>query len=240
MSDTIRLAIVGDYRADAVAHQAILPAIELAAAHLNVKVNGNWISTPDLGDLADIKQSDAVWVVPGSPYKNDKGVFAAIRWARENRLPFLGSCGGFQYAIVEYARNVLGWRDAAHAETDQAGRMVIMPLSCSLIEQHGEVVFTPGSRIAKAYNQLTADEGYHCSFGVNPDFISALVGKNLRMTSHDHAGDVRGMELIDHPFFVATLFQSERAALTGRLSPLVVEWIRTAARGHHTVAAHIH
>lgn len=230
MSDVLRLALVGDYRADILAHQAILPAIELAAAHLNVKVDCRWIATPELGELDDIKQSDAVWVVPGSPYKNDAGVFATIRWARENRLPFLGSCGGFQYTVIEYARNVLGWDDAAHAETDQAGRMVITPLNCSLIEQHGEVVFTPGSRIALAYNQLNADEGYHCSFGVNPDFITALAGKNLRMTSHDHAGDVRAVELTDHPFFVATLFQSERAALTGRLSPLVVEWIRTAAR----------
>jgi len=229
MPNVLRLALVGDYRADAVAHQAIPPAVALAAAHLNLTVDVNWIPTAELGDLAAIKRSDAVWVVPGSPYQNDVGVFAAIRWAREHRLPFLGSCGGFQYAVIEYARNVLGWRDAAHAETEHAGRLVITPLSCSLIEQHGEVVFTPGSRIALAYNQLRSEEGYHCSFGVNPDFIAALVGQNLRVTSHDQAGDVRAVELTDHPFFVATLFQSERAALQGRLSPLVVEWLRTAA-----------
>jgi len=229
MLTALRLALVGDYRADAVAHQAIPSAIKLAAAHLNLTVDCHWIPTIELGELAAIKHSDAVWVVPGGPYQNDAGVFATLRWARENRVPFLGSCGGFQYAVIEYARNVLGWHDAAHAETDQAGRMVITPLSCSLIEQHGEVFFTPGSRIALAYNQLKSDEGYHCSFGVNPDFIAALEGKNLRITSHDQAGDVRAVELTDHPFFVATLFQSERAALQGRLSPLVVEWLRTAA-----------
>ncbi len=230
MSNALRLALVGDYRADAVAHQAIPPAIELAAAHLDVNVDYHWIPTAELGELAAIKQSGAVWVVPGSPYQNDAGVFATIRWARENQVPFLGSCGGFQYAVIEYARHVLGWCDAAHAETERAGRMVITPLSCSLIEQYGDVFFTPGSRIARAYNQLSSDEGYHCSFGVNPEFIAALAGQNLRITSHDRTGDVRAVELTDHPFFVATLFQSERAALQGRLSPLVVEWIRAAAR----------
>lgn len=86
-------------------------------------------------DLPETLQNfDAIWVVPGSPYRYDDGAFMAIRHARENDVPFLGSCGGFQYAIVEYARNVMGWHDAGHAETDSGGRLVIAPLSCSLVE----------------------------------------------------------------------------------------------------------
>lgn len=64
-----------------------------------------------------------------------EGALIAIRYARENSIPFLGTCGGFQHAILEYARNVLGWSDAAHAETDTTGRMVIAPLTCSLVEK---------------------------------------------------------------------------------------------------------
>lgn len=87
-------------------------------------------------DLPNILQDfDAIWVVPGSPYRYDDGAFMAIRHARENDVPFLGSCGGFQYAIIEYARNVMGWHDAGHAETDSGGRLVIAPLSCSLVEK---------------------------------------------------------------------------------------------------------
>ncbi|HAK35330.1 MAG TPA: hypothetical protein DCM44_12255 [Pantoea sp.] len=231
MAALVNLALVGDYRASAVAHQAIPLAIDRAAAHLGVAVSFRWLSTDQLGDLGAVKESDAIWVVPGSPYKNDEAVFETIRWAREQQHPFLGSCGGFQYAVIEYARNVLGWQDANHAETDEGGRMVIAPLSCSLVEQRGEVRFAPGSRIAEAYGAQSSDEGYHCNFGVNPAFSEALEGENLRITSWDAAGDVRGIELTDHPFFVATLFQSERAALQGKVSPLAIAWLQAALAG---------
>ncbi|WP_343553598.1 CTP synthase [Pantoea sp.] len=227
MTQSIRVALIGDYRANAVAHQAIPPAVQLAAKTLSLTVNADWIATPELDQL-NLADYDAIWLVPGSPYLNDEGVFAAIRWARESGKPFLGSCGGFQYAIVEYARNVLGWEDAGHAETDSGGRWVIAPLACSLVEQRGTVTFQPKSRIAQAYGALESDEGYHCNFGVNPEFSTALATQNLQITSWDLEGDVRGIELSDHPFFVATLFQSERAALQNRLSPLVVAWLQAA------------
>jgi len=228
MSSPLRLSLVGEYRAEAVAHQAIPLAIERAAHWLNITVEANWIATDQLGKTDALQQSDAIWVVPGSPYHNDEGVYGTIRWAREIGKPFLGSCGGFQYAVIEYARNALGWHDAAHAETDRGGRSVIAPLSCSLVEQRGGVIFAPGSRIADAYGALNSDEGYHCNFGVNPEFSAALGEKTLRITAWDDAGDVRGVELPEHPFFVATLFQSERAALQEKNSPLVNAWMEAA------------
>ncbi|MBK5017624.1 CTP synthase [Pantoea sp. S62] len=227
MPSPLRLSLAGDYRADAVAHQAIPLAIERAARWLNITVEAEWIASEKIAE-SDLRRSDAVWVVPGSPYHNDEAVFDTIRWARESGKPFLGSCGGFQYAVIEYARNVLGWHDASHAETDTGGRMVIAPLSCSLVEQRGAVRFEPGSRIAAAYGTLDSDEGYHCNFGVNPEFSAALGDNTLRITARDDAGDVRGVELPDHPFFVATLFQSERAALQEKDSPLVIAWMQAA------------
>lgn len=231
MSSPLRLSLAGDYRADAVAHQAIPLAIERAARWLNIAVEAEWVASEKLAE-SDLRRSDAVWVVPGSPYHNDEAVFDTIRWARENGKPFLGSCGGFQYAVIEYARNVLGWHDASHAETDTGGRMVIAPLSCSLVEQRGAVRFEPGSGIATAYGMLESDEGYHCNFGVNPEFSAALGDNTLRITAWDEAGDVRGVELPDHPFFVATLFQSERAALQEKESPLVIAWMQAALAQH--------
>ncbi|MDE8555097.1 CTP synthase C-terminal region-related (seleno)protein [Pantoea vagans] len=227
MSSPLQLSLAGDYRADAVAHQAIPLAIERAARWLNITVEAQWIASEKLAE-SDLRRSDAVWVVPGSPYHNDEAIFDTIRWARESGKPFLGSCGGFQYAVIEYARNVLGWHDASHAETDAGGRRVIAPLSCSLVEQRGAVRFEPGSRIAAAYGTLDSDEGYHCNFGVNPEFSAALGDNTLRITAWDDAGDVRGVELPDHPFFVATLFQSERAALQEKESQLVVAWMQAA------------
>lgn len=229
MSAAIRLALVGDYRPNAVAHQAIPLAIPLALSQLDIAATWDWLPTSSIHHTDALAGYDAIWLVPGSPYQHDAGAFTAITWAREQQIPFLGSCGGFQYALVEYARNVMGWHDAGHAETDSAGRMVITPLACSLVEKTGDVILTPGSRIAEAYGTLTTHEGYHCNFGVNPEFIAALSAFPLRISAHDGAGDVRAIELPDHRFFIATLFQSERLALRQAISPLVLAWINAAA-----------
>lgn len=137
MKTHVRIALVGDYKPQAVSHQAIPVALQLTAAHLNVDIQSHWLPTETLTDTSVLQDYDAIWVVPGSPYNHDDGVFMTIRHAREQNIPFLGSCGGFQYAIVEYARNVMGWHDAGHAETDTGGRLVIAPLSCSLVEKAG-------------------------------------------------------------------------------------------------------
>ncbi len=164
-----------------------------------------------------------------SPYKNAQGAFTAIRYARENGVPFLGTCGGFQHALIEYARNVMGWDDAAHAETDSAGRMVVTPLACSLVEQTGTIELRHNTLIARAYGKDAIDEGYHCNYGVSPAFAAELDKTDLRVTGWDEEGEVRAVELITHPFFVATLFQHERAALSGRPAPLVHALLRIAS-----------
>ncbi|MCX6922759.1 MAG: hypothetical protein NT154_06030, partial [Verrucomicrobia bacterium] len=171
-----------------------------------------------------------LWCVPASPYHSMDGALLAIRHARESCVPFLGTCGGFQHAVIECARNVLGWADAEHAETvPSAARAVISLLECSLVETSGVVRFFPGSRIAAAYGVSEATERYRCRYGLNPEFRSVLFAGPLRATAEDENGEVRAMELESHPFFVATLFQPERAAFAGRPPPLVVALVRACA-----------
>jgi len=229
LKSTLRIALVGDYNHDTVAHQAIPLAIDDAAAVLEVTADYDWLATQEIASFEDLVGYDAIWVVPGSPYKNARGAFIAIQYARENAVPFLGTCGGFQHGVIEYARNVLGWGDAAHAETDRAGRMVISELSCALVEQTGAVELRPHTLIARAYGKETIDEGYHCSYGVSPEFAQELERGDLRVTGWDEEGEVRAVELVTHPFFVATLFQHERNALAGRPVPLVQAMLRAAA-----------
>ena len=131
---TLRIALVGDYNPDVIAHQAIPLAIDDAAAVLDLTADYDWLATTELTSPEDLVGYDAIWLVPASPYKNTAAAFIAARYARENSIPFLGTCGGFQHALIEYARNVLGWHDAAHAETDTEGTMVIAPLTCSSLK----------------------------------------------------------------------------------------------------------
>lgn len=227
-----RVALVGDYDPAVTAHRAIPEALRLAAGRLGVAVEPVWLHTSTLAPPVGPKLSDAagIWCVPASPYANAGGALAAIRFARESGRPFLGTCGGFQHAVIEYARNVLGLHAADHAETaPNADVPLIARLSCSLVEKSGAVVPVAGSRLRAAYGVDRADETYHCNYGVNPAYERLLAGDGgLRVCARDAAGDVRAVELTSHPFFVATLFQPERSALHGIAHPLVTAFVATA------------
>lgn len=228
VKNILRIALVGDYNPDVLAHQAIPLAIDDAAAVLDITADYDWLATTELTSPEDLVGYDAIWLVPASPYKNAQAAFIAARYARENSVPFLGTCGGFQHALIEYARNVLGWQDAAHAETDTEGRMVIAPLTCSLVEQSDTIELRANTLIAKAYGQEEIEEGYHCNYGVSPEFAQELEKGDMRVTGWDAQGEIRAVELVTHPFFIATLFQHERAALAGRPAPLVHALLRAA------------
>jgi CTP synthase (UTP-ammonia lyase) len=229
------IGLVGDYDADVPAHQAIPRALALAESALGAPLEFRWLPTETIDSDAALAPFDALWCVPASPYRSMAGALRAIRFARASPRPFLGTCGGFQHAVVEYAHNVLGWADAEHAETaPAAARPVIVPLACALVEVTDKVRLHPGSRIAAAYGAAEATEGYHCRYGLNEAFCGTLVSGALRVTAEDEAGDIRALELQGHPFFVATLFQPERAALAGRLPPLVAAFARAAMS--HAVA----
>lgn len=219
---TIRIALVGDYDPQITAHQAIPLALERAAQEGAGPVEYQWLATADLHQEKDLEGFHGIWCVPGSPYRNIEGALLAIRVAREQQRPFLGTCGGFQHAVLEYARNVLGWADAEHGETaPDAERVLLTPLSCALVEARDSIQLRANSRIARAYGTTCIEEGYRCRYGVNPDFAGPLLSGALRPAGHDSDGDLRAVELDGHPFFVATLFQPERAALQGRTPPLV-------------------
>ena len=235
MSQPIRIALVGDFDATVPAHVAIPKALALAADDAGVTVAPVWVATDAVRSDDDIADFEAVWCVPASPYRSMEGALSAIRFARERHRPFLGTCGGFQHAVIEFARSVLHWSDAEHAESEpHSERLVITPLDCALVETQGVVRFRGGTRVAAAYQQATgateAVEGYRCRYGLNPAVRSALTMGPLRVTAEDEAGDVRAVELDGHPFFVATLFQPERAALRDVVPPIVSAFVRAAIR----------
>ena len=226
----VNVALIGDYNESIVAHRAIPIALRLAAGSLDVDMAFEWIATDTIAATEPLRRFDGIWCVPGSPYRNMEGALLAIQHARSQQQPFLGTCGGFQHAVVEYARNVVGWEDADHAESSpESARAVIAPLACSLVEVGGGVRFVPGTRVAAAYGATQAHEGYHCSYGINPQFADALVVGPMKVSARDDAGDIRAIELDNHPFFVASLFQPERAALKNIAPPLVVAFVRACA-----------
>ncbi|QZP33112.1 CTP synthase [Pseudomonas sp. DR48] len=230
-TSAIRIALIGDYDPQITAHQAIPVALGMTAEQLNLDVQFQWLATDHINADTPLQHFDGFWCVPGSPYRDMDGALRAIRFARERQRPFLGTCGGFQHAVLEFARNVLGWKDAEHGETHpDAARALLTPLTCSLVEAVDSIHLVEGSLIAKAYESADIIEGYHCRYGVNPQFERELLTQQLRAVGHDSAGDLRAVELQGHPFFVATLFQPERAALNGTPPPLVRALIEACSR----------
>ena len=230
MSKRVLVGLVGDRSDSVVAHGAIPVALQRAAAKLGVDAGYEWVPTQEVTSPERLRRLAGLWCVPGSPYRSMEGALLAIRHARENRIPFIGTCAGFQHAVIEYAQNVLGWSDAAHAETSpHAARQVIFPLSCGLLDGAARVRLEQGSRLGTAYGARDVEAEYLCRFGLNPEFRAALISGPLREAAFDETGDLRAVELDDHPFFVATLFQPERAALKGRPVPIVEAFLAACA-----------
>jgi CTP synthase (UTP-ammonia lyase) len=224
----MRIALVGDFNPDVLAHQAIPRALGLAADASEVQPE--WLDT-ESALTADLDSYDAFWCVPASPYRSMEGALHAIRFARERRQPFLGTCGGCQHAVLEFARDVLNISSAGHAESDPTtSDPVITNLACALIEASEVLRPVPGTRFHDIYGADEIRESYHCSYGLNPAYLPRLVQGGLRVGVFGPNGEARAVELPAHPFFLATLFQPERSAFSGQSHPVIRAFV-AAARG---------
>ena len=153
---TPRIALVGDRSANVRAHARIPVIIDALLGREGIALDPYWIASSDAVDC-DLTGFDAIWLVPGSPYASAEGAFAAVRTARERGIPYLGTCGGFQHALIEYARDVCGLTGVEHAETaPDAAEQLIVPLECSLKGHEEAVMIVPGSPYADAAAVLSA------------------------------------------------------------------------------------
>ena len=128
----LRVGLVGDRSDDVRAHAAIPPALAGAGRLAGRAVEPVWLATDALPDDDALLALDGLWCVPGSPYRDTDAALHAIGLARTHGRPFLGTCGGFQHALLEWARSVAGIADAEHAESSpEATTHVIAPLARS-------------------------------------------------------------------------------------------------------------
>lgn len=229
----ISIAIVGDFNPKNQSHAATNDAIAHSSAALGHPVEHRWIGTDILNSSnasRELAGFGGIWTAPASPYKSTAGALRAIQMAREQKIPLLGTCGGFQHIILEYARNVLGYADAEHEETEpHASRLFISRLACSLVGRTMTITLQPDSLIARACGRTQIKEQYHCNFGVNPDYVNILHSSALRITGSDDEGVVRAVELATHPFFVGTLFLPQLTAKPSAPHPIVSAFVKACS-----------
>lgn len=206
-----RIALVGDRSPAVRAHQQI-PGI--VARYDDVDVH--WLPTAGL-EARDASAFDGVWVVPGSPYADEDRVIDAVEVARTSGTPLLGTCGGYQHMVLEFARDVAGIA-ARHAESRAGGdgpevpgsTALITELSCSLKGRSGQVDLVPGSRAAVALGERSF-ERFHCSFGLTALDAEPLVAAGLVLSGTSPDGEPRVVELPGAGFWMGTAFQPELA-----------------------------
>lgn len=220
------IGVIGDRRPGFEAQDSMAPAVAHASASIGIEAPElRWIATGRLATDGPQVLSGAagVWCAPGSPYESLDGALAGIRWARETRVPFLGTCAGFQHGVLEFARNVLGHDRAGHAEygNDPGGELFIDELLCSLVGQTMEVEVVD-DLLAAVYGTRRPTERYYCRFGLRPEWRAPLHDAGLLVAGVDATdGDVRLMRLADHPFSVLTLFVPQTSSAPGSPHPLI-------------------
>jgi CTP synthase (UTP-ammonia lyase) len=197
---------------------------------LGEDVDTQWVPT-DGDRVRALEGFDGVWLTPGSPDADDAAAYDAVRWAREGDVPFLGTCGGLQYAVIEYFRNVLGVGNASHAESDGVDddTNVVRALACSLDGE--ERVLRP--LVGTRFSRLVGDEPFvgmhYCNYGPGHHELQRLVesGMVIEATADDAEAEV--IELPTNRFFMLSLFQPQIGALGGRpLHPMLAEFVRCA------------
>ncbi|KOV69280.1 glutamine amidotransferase-related protein [Streptomyces sp. MMG1121] len=228
MNNTATIALVGDRSPNVVSHTRVPLLLDALAERDRLVLDAYWIPSQDAEAEGAVRGFDAVWVLPGSPYRSEAGVLAAVRTAREEGIPFLGTCGGFQHALLEYARNVCGLTGVAHAENDpDATDPLIEPLACSLVGHEAAVTIEPGSLAESVIGAQRTVERYFCKYGPSRH-LDTLRAHGLRFSGHDEDGQVRVAELPGHPFFLASLFQPELSGDGSRPHPMVRALARAA------------
>lgn len=238
----LRIGIVGDFDREKRSHWATEAALFHAASRVGVSVEPRWVSTPSLAEVGAeqrLGDVDGVWGAPGGPYASLSGALRGIGHARERNVPYLGTCAGFQYALVEFTRNVLGVTDARSAEGADGAmpgdNVVITPVECPMPSRRpgqpalaglGVARVAPGALLAELYGAEELTEEYFCSFETNRAFVPRWEAAGLQMAARGQAGEMRAFELARHRFFVATLFQPQLSSSFERPHPVVEGFLR--------------
>jgi CTP synthase (UTP-ammonia lyase) len=231
MPKKLSVGVIGDFRPTYETHTATNLAFKHSADRIGVGVEVEWLPTPSLDGNAEGKMDrfDAFLCAPGSPYKSAEGALNGIRFARESDRPFLGTCGGCQNAIIEFARNVMGIEDAEHAEEQPgAENLFVTPLTCSLVGKIEDVKILSGSRAYKIYNTSSTKEKFYCNYGLNPSRRAEVEEAGLRVSGLDAGGEVRILELPKARFFFATLFVPQATSSPERPHPMITGLLHSA------------
>lgn len=245
--DKVNIALVGKYTELPDAYKSIVEAFVHAGAVNDVKVKVEYVNAESVNDdnaAEKLGAWDGILVAPGFGHRGLAGKIAAVKYARENKVPFMGICLGMQCAVIEFARNVIGFKDANSAEmetptehavidlmeeqknvTDKGGTMRLGAYPCRIKR---------GSHLYEAYGQEVIFERHRHRYEFNNSFIADFEKAGMIATGvNPETGLVEAVEVVDHPWFVGVQFHPEYKSTVKHPHPLFVGFVAAAIKNRN-------
>lgn len=237
--DEVKIAMVGKYVQLRDAYLSVIEALKHGGFAHQVRVRIHWVDAERLTNETApllLKGVDGIVVPGGFGYRGIEGKIAAIRYARENGVPFLGLCLGLQCAVIEFARNVCGLTEANSTEFDEKTShpvIALMDEQRRIVQKGGTMrlgaypcFLKPETRIAEIYKKHLVYERHRHRYEVNPRYHEILERHGMVLSGISPDGKlVEAIELPDHPFFVSTQFHPEFKSRPNRPHPLFTAFI---------------
>ncbi len=249
-SDSVRIAFVGKYLDLKESYKSLTEALIHAGANLDLKVDIKWVDSEEIeedGAKKFLEDVDGILVAGGFGKRGVEGKIEAIRYARENKVPFLGICLGMQLSIIEYARNVLGLKEANSVEFDPNTKEPLIYLIDSFIDANGQrqirTTSSPlggtmrlgeykcnvkeGSNLYKAYNSKIIYERHRHRYEANPKYKEALEKAGMIVTGESD-GLIEAVEVKNHPWFVGVQFHPEFTSRLQKPNEIILAFVKAA------------
>jgi len=237
----VTIGMVGKYVDLTESYKSLNEALYHAGFANKARVHIVYFDSEKLDDPALLAEVDGVLVPHGFGPRGAEGKITAVRYAREERIPFLGICFGMQFAVIEFARNVAGLAAANSTEVDAGTPYPVIDLLPEQreVEDKGATmrlgdwpcVLEPGTRSFRAYGQERIAERHRHRYEFNPEYRERLTQAGMVVAGASPDGRlVEIVELEDHPWFVGSQFHPEFASTPFRPHPLFVEFIAAAVR----------
>ncbi|OTG77692.1 CTP synthetase [Acinetobacter sp. ANC 5054] len=251
---TVRVAMVGKYVELPDAYKSVNEALLHAGIQNRVKVQIDYVNAEELesqNEAEVLKDADAILVPGGFGERGTEGKMKAIRFARENGVPFLGICLGMQLAVIEYARNVAGISDATSTEFNRSTKSPLIGLITEWLDERGEVQqrntesdlggtmrlgaqkseLVAGTKTAEVYGSNDIIERHRHRYEMNNRYIPVLEEKGMKISGYSPVQRlVETVEIPEHPWFIAVQFHPEFTSSPRDGHPLFAGFIDAAKK----------
>jgi len=241
----VHVGLVGKYVELKDAYKSIAEAFNHAGTSIDCKVIVHWIHSEEIfakNVASKLSDLDGILVAPGFGSRGIDGKIEAIKFAREKQIPFFGICLGMQIATIEFARNVLGYKDAHSTEMKAYTKhpvICLMEEQKSIVNKGGTMrlgsypcALKKGSKAYKAYGKVNVEERHRHRFEFNNEYKDAFEKAGMKCVgTNPKSGLVEIIELENHPFFVASQFHPEYKSTVMNPHPLFVGFLKACAQG---------